>query len=93
MLAKECAALLNGRGMPDQQIYETTMEQDYPAPQLWDAVLRTMMRDIVAEETMREIWARYVLPSGFVYSHVERIFSNPMDTSLWAYINTRPSGS
>ena len=81
----EAARVLQGR-MSEAEIFEQAMGWDRIPAQLWDAILRTRMPDVVTPSVMRDLWARYVLPSAFLYWKRELIYTDPTDTRLWAYV-------
>ena len=81
----EAARLLQGR-LTEDEIFEQAMGWDYLPAQLWDAIIRTRMTDVAPAEAMRSLWARYVLPSAFLYWRREQIYSDPAETQLWAYV-------
>ena len=89
LFARECASVLRDKNITEQQIFDKTMKGDYPPPQLWDAVMRRMMCDVVSEDVMRELWAKYVLPSAFFYWPRDQVYTSPMKTALWAYVKTQ----
>jgi hypothetical protein len=85
LYAAEAATILRG-GISEADIFTQAMDWDIVPAQPWDAILRPRMPDVASPETMRGLWARYVLPSAFLYWRRESIFADPMDTQLWAYV-------
>ena len=85
LYAAEAAKILDGE-IPEAEIFAQAMDWDIIPAQPWDAILRPRMPDVTSPEAMRGLWARYVLPSAFLYWRHESIFADPMDTRLWAYV-------
>lgn len=81
----EVARILKDRFTKDE-IFEQAMEWDYPPAQPWDIILRTRMTRVAPAAALRGLWARYILPSAFLYWGRDLIYTDPMDTHLWAYV-------
>ena len=85
VLASEAAATLEGH-LSEDEILKQSMEWDYVPAQLWEVTICTRMADVATARAMRELWARFVLPSAFFYSRRENIYTDPADTELWEYV-------
>jgi len=83
--AAEAVRVLAGE-ISEAEIVAQTLAWDMIPAQLWDAILRTRMPDVAPAATMRGLWARYVLPSAFLYWRREFIYTDPADTRLWVYV-------